>query len=596
MQPSDLIFETASFHGGDPAAIEALIAAMAKLSYAGRKGVKFHPIAADKLANPDFFAFPIYQKLQIDRAQWRRLIAAARPMDVWLEMADAHCGDVLIENRDEVRGIKFQPSMIENAEVLERIGQAAPESLDVLLNVSGLQLDEIETCLKRFEAVGATPERIRLQVGFQGYPTAVEDTMLNKLAVLQQAFPGHDLAFADHVSALDPFARIAPALAVALGCRIVEKHVCVSREAAAYDRYSALEPVEVTEMISHLEKTAAAFASVWTSDAERKYLADSVQSPSLSRSAPAGALIGAEDVVFRRQGAQVLSLDEIRAEQARGRVLSRNVEHGRGVTAKDYKPARIAVVVACRLKSTRLKMKPKLDIDGMCALDRCLDNCLRMRRADEVVLATSTVEQDDPLASHTMEGRVGFLRGDPEDVMRRYLDVADAHGIDVIVRVTADNPVISPEIADLLVDSHLRAGADFTRAAVDAVGTGAHIINVEAMRRVIGALGAAPLSEYMNWYFENNDDVFKINIVDLPADLVRPYRLTLDYQADLDMFRALFAELRARELEPYTKNVFAVLDDRPDIASINDGQTIVYQQDDALIERLKRETRIPDGA
>jgi len=165
---------------------------------------------------------------------------------------------------------------------------------------------------------------------------------------------------------------------------------------------------------------------------------------------------------------------------------------------------------------------------------------------------------------------------------------------DIIVRVTADNPVISPEIADFLVASHLRQGADFTRATRDAVGTGAHIINVEAMRRVIASLGSAPLSEYMNWYFENNADHFKVNIVDLPQDLVRDYRLTLDYQADLDMFRALFAELRAAGKKPYTRDVFAVLDRSPEIAAMNSEQVIVYKTDEALIDRLKRETRLPE--
>ena len=595
MTPPDLVLETASFHGGDPSVIETLVAQLQALSYAGARGVKFHPIAADKLATPDFFAHPIYRQLELGQDVWARLIDKAHPLEVWLEMADAHCGDVLIANRARVRGIKFQPSMIENTEVLERIRTADPAGLDVLLNVSGLSLEQIEDCLHRFEQIGAERARILLQVGFQGYPTSIEDTMLNKLAVIRQAFPAHRLAFADHVAATDPFARIVPALATALGCTLIEKHSCITRDTAIHDKYSALEPAELAEMIAHLEKTATAFSPSFINAAEKKYLADSIQQPALAHPAPAATLLAPGDLIYRRQGAPVLSLDAIRAEQARGRVLAHDTSPGHGVTQQDFRDAKIAVVVACRMKSTRLKLKPKLDIDQMPALDRCLENCLRMRGASQVVLATSTVEQDDVLAEHTLDGRVAFVRGDPEDVMRRYLDAADAHDIDIIVRVTADNPVISPEIADFLIDEHLRSGADFTRAATDAVGTGAHIINVEAMRRIISALGAAPLSEYMNWYFENNPDHFKLHIVDLPADLLRSYRLTLDYQADLDMFRALFAELRARGLEAYTRNVFAVLDEHPEIAALNSEQVVVYQTDQDLIDRLKRDTRMPAG-
>ncbi|MDX8349444.1 N-acetylneuraminate synthase family protein [Cognatiyoonia sp. IB215446] len=593
MQTPDLILETASFHGGSPLQLERLIKHAHDLVYSGTKGIKFHAIAADKLATKDFFAYPIYQELQISTEAWCSLIAAAQPLDVWLEMADAHCGDVLAASRDRVTGIKFQPSMVENTEVLASIRAAKPETLRMILNVSGLSIEQIETCLDRVAASGLRPENITLQVGFQGYPTAVEDTMLNKLAVVRAAFPEYRMGFADHVSAADPYARIVPAVATAMGCALIEKHVCIARSNTKYDAYSALEMSEVVEMVGHLEKTAAAFAPVFISASEQRYLAESIQQPALAVDMSAGTLVAAEEVVFRRQAAPVLSLADIRHEQARARVLAEDITAGRGVQRKDFRDANISVVVACRMKSTRLKFKPKIEIDGVPALDRCLENCLRISRAQRVILATSTVEQDDPLITHTLSGRVGCLRGDPEDVMLRYLDAADQEGIDIIVRVTADNPVTSPEIADLLIESHLRTGADFTRAKEEAVGTGVHIINVQAMRKVIRVLGAAPMSEYMNWYFETNPSHFKLNIVDLPSELVRPYRLTMDYQADVDMLMALFAELGQRGLEPYTKNVFKVLDERPDIAAMNADEVIIYKADEELISRLQKETRFP---
>ncbi|MEL7388149.1 MAG: N-acetylneuraminate synthase family protein [Pseudomonadota bacterium] len=591
MHPPALILETASFHGGDPGQLEQIIRRAIDLSYAGSKGIKFHPIAADKLATQDFFAYPIYQELQISAETWGRLISSAQSLEVWLEMADSHCGEVLFANRDKVTGIKFQPSMIENTEVLSYIRDSKPETLHTVLNVSGLSIDQIEDCLHRFAAIKVERRNIILQVGFQGYPTAIQDTMLNKLAVVRAAFPDHRLSFADHVSAKDPFAHVLPAVAAALGCGLIEKHVCLTRSGAKFDAYSALEMSEVSDMVGHLEKTVTAFAPVFVSTSERRYLADSIQQPALAVDAPAGTLVSADDVVFRRQSGDVLSLPNIRNEQARGQVLAASVPAGRGVQRSDFRTANISVVVACRMKSTRLKSKPKIEIDGMPLLDRCLENCLRISRAKRVILATSTVELDDPLALHTLSGRIGFFRGDPDDVMQRYLDVADEEGIDIIVRVTADNPAVSPEIADLLIESHLRSGADFTRAKEDAVGTGVHIINVQAMREVIKRLGAAPLSEYMNWYFETNSDYFKLNFVDLPPELLRTYRLTVDYQADVDMFSALFGELRRRGLEPYTKNIFGVLDERPDIAALNAEEVIVYKTDEDLISRLQKETR-----
>jgi N,N'-diacetyllegionaminate synthase len=592
LTPPYIIFETASFHGGDVSALGGLLDRLSTISYAGRKGVKFHTIAAQSLAKPDFYAFDIYRELEIPDADWSALISeAAGQLDVWLEMADLNCAAILKANRGKVHGIKFQASMLENREVLELLPEAEPQTLQTLVNVSGLELSEIESCLLALLKAGLQRDNLILQVGFQGYPTAVSDTMLNKISVLRNAFPSFRFSMADHVKAGDPFAKLVPSLAFACGCSHVEKHVCTDRSAAKYDHYSALEPREAQEMAMLLEQTAEAFSAHFINSAEQKYLVNSILQPCLALNLPQGSLVGASDLLFRRQSGKVLSSRQIVEIQKQGNVLSSDMAKMDALISASFRPARIAAIVACRMKSTRLKRKPLLDIAGKPALQRCLENCLLFPRVHSVVLATSTHPDDAVLETMTLEGRVGFHRGDPDDVLMRYLDVTERDGIDIVVRVTADNPTVSPEITEFLIDSHLRSGADFTRACSDAVGTGTHIISVPAMKKVIKMLGGSPMSEYMNWYFENNSDVFKINIVDLPGDLVRDYRLTLDYQADLDMFNILFAELDKKGQLALTRNVFALLDSNPEIAKINNDQNIVYQTDSALIDKLKKETR-----
>ena len=94
----------------------------------------------------------------------------------------------------------------------------------------------------------------------------------------------------------------------------------------------------------------------------------------------------------------------------------------------------------------------------------------------------------------------------------------------------------------------------------------------------------------MTWYFQNNKDIFKINIVNLPDHLVRDYRLTLDYQEDLDMFEALLKKLKSKPIT--TRNIFKILDNNPEISAINSHITLTYKTDKKLINKLNRETRI----
>ncbi len=80
------------------------------------------------------------------------------------------------------------------------------------------------------------------------------------------------------------------------------------------------------------------------------------------------------------------------------------------------KSPKIAIVVNCRLKSTRLPRKALLPINGVTLIERCLINCLAVPEADSVVLATSDLPQDDPLEMVTLGGKVKVVRGDPENL------------------------------------------------------------------------------------------------------------------------------------------------------------------------------------
>lgn len=589
-----LIAEVANFHSGNIEKVHEIVDAISIIEYPRRRGIKFHPIAADALALPSFYAYDIYKRVGFSTSVWRDIITETAPhFDIWLEMADINCVAVLAENSDNVTGMKLQASMLENEEVLGLLKSMDISEKRLLANISGFELSRIEELLIELAQVGFRADNITLQVGFQSYPTAIEDSQLNKLAVLSSAFPQYALGMADHVDATNPYALVLPAIAAASGCSLIEKHVCVDRATTEFDFFSALEPAEFAEMQRNLDSGARSFSSTFVNAAESAYLDKSRLLPCSGKEKRAGSLVGSRDVIYRRQGGQPISMPEIRRLQQEFRVLAKTHQRGDSFGEDSFRMARVGVVIACRMKSSRLRDKALLPLGGTPMIDRCIENCQRIQRANCVVLATSTVEQDAVLEGAAARTGCDFFRGDPDDVISRYLGVADIYDIDVIVRVTGDCPVVSPEIADYLLAEHFRAGADFTRADNDAIGTGVHIINVEAMRRVMDRLGGAPMSEYMNWYFENNPETFSINILSLPSDLSRSYRLTMDYEEDFTFFSTLFSYLAEGNLPHTINNVFKILDEKPELRRINEGMTVKYHADQELIKQLKEATRLP---
>lgn len=586
-----LIFECANAHGGDFELLKSTISRFKTITYPN-KHIKFQPFHADTIALPDFSWYPTYLELLFHKDQWAELIsdAAASFEGIWLDILDRYGIEVLAENIGKVAGIKLQASVLENMEILSALRALNLADKSLMLNISGYDISEIEQFVDSFSKLDIA--ELILQIGHQAYPTEIKDTGLQKTPILRAAFPHLQICIADHASAEDDLAGVVPLLGIAAGCSLVEKHVCLDRATAKYDHFSALEPQEIQILANRLTACPQVFNGAFISTSEHQYLAKTIQVPVAAKPLAAGTMVSASDIVFRRTSQTGNNLRELIGAQQQRRILAEPIGANATINLNQLRPARVGVIVACRMKSSRLKNKATLPIVGRASVERCLDNCLKISGAEVVVLATSTTNEDSILENYTLDGKVKFWRGDPDDVIHRYLDACDAYGIDVIVRVTADCPAVSHEIAKVLLDHHFRAGADYTAARDVAVGTACEIYNTEALRRVISYLGKAEYSEYMTWYLQNNKHIFKTEIIVLPPEMVRNYRLTLDYPEDLELFERLYKELEEQNLPPDLKNIFDILDHRADISELNSHLTLGYKSDQALIDRLNHVTKI----
>lgn len=254
-----------------------------------------------------------------------------------------------------------------------------------------------------------------------------------------------------------------------------------------------------------------------------------------------------------------------------------------------------AVIIACRMKSTRLPGKAMLKISGKTSIERCIEHAQRFP-ADEVILATSRLNEDNPLIDEASRLGVDVMWGDPDNLFDRYIEAADRYKTDTFFRLSGDCPVACPAIASELLASHRKAEADFTEAIHFATGTSCQVIQTAALKKLWELVPNPRYSEHMGLYFSNNPHIFKINRIHLHPALIRNYRLTLDWQQDLDMFNELYREIffkevwNHRELEDTTAIIFNILDNHPEIAAINRGLVNVYEEPEfrRLLDEITR--------
>ena len=585
------IIEIANTHGGR---IDYLISLIEEFKDIKENiGIKFQPFKYNEIALSDFEWYSVYEKLFFSKNEWSQIIKKAKATkDIWLDIFDLYGIEILNDNLSNIEGIKFQTSILENYSVLEELKEINLTGKKLIINIAGREMEDIASKIAYFEDNFDFTE-IFLEVGFQAFPTSLIDSGLSKIKILKEKFK-KKIVFADHVDGKNINAKILPILALQAGANIIEKHVMHSSLQTEFDHYSSIKVDDFKDLIKITEEYENIDNQPFINKKEEEYFNKTIQIPVFKRDTKKGEIVSLSDFNFKRTDLKGIDNNQLKNTIVNGNIiLNKDKTKDSLIQVNDFKKIKIACIIAARLKSTRLKEKAKLKIGNeLTSLELCIKNTLAIKNVDETILATSTTEQDADLINYKYDEKVLFHTGDPEDVIQRYLDVIRKNNIDVFIRITGDMPFVSKEITEYLLNSHLLSGADYTAAKEFSVGTSVEIINSIALEKVKSYFTSANYSEYMTWYFQNNSEHFKLNLVDLPKKWIRDYRLTIDYPEDLEMFNHIQSHFDKNNVVFNIKNMFAYLDNNQDVVNINRHLTLKYKTDKVLIDNLNRYTKI----
>lgn len=245
----------------------------------------------------------------------------------------------------------------------------------------------------------------------------------------------------------------------------------------------------------------------------------------------------------------------------------------------------VLVLVACRLKSSRLPRKALRDLAGEPVIVRLFERMQASMVAEDVVLCTSTNPQDDELAALAQQRGWACHQGHELDVIGRFLDVARPRKAHTIVRVTGDNPLTDPPMLDLMVRTLIEAGADYAHTDDLPRGTRCEVIRVSALERCHQLVEDPLASEYMTPMIRRPDH-FKVIRVESPwPELCRPeLRMTIDTPEDYALMQAIYDAFGG--VPPSLADVIAWLDAHPDVKALNSGIQ-PKELDDSINVRLK---------
>jgi spore coat polysaccharide biosynthesis protein SpsF len=157
------------------------------------------------------------------------------------------------------------------------------------------------------------------------------------------------------------------------------------------------------------------------------------------------------------------------------------------------------------------------------------------------VVATTFRKDDDAVAACSRAEGANVIRGDEDDVLSRYMKCLSEYPSDVIIRVTADNPLTSPRALQEAVRHLADASLDYVQCRDFPYGTGVDVFSANMLEIMNHDARAALEREHINKYVLDNIKKFKVGFHRGTGVRRRPdLRMTIDVQEDLTSIRSLF--------------------------------------------------------
>jgi spore coat polysaccharide biosynthesis protein SpsF len=239
------------------------------------------------------------------------------------------------------------------------------------------------------------------------------------------------------------------------------------------------------------------------------------------------------------------------------------------------KSAVIAIIQA-RMASSRLPGKVLLDIGGKPMLCRVVERARRAQSLRQVVVATTTDPSDDAVERLCRECGYPCYRGSVQDVLDRYYQAARLHSAGIVVRITADCPVIDPELIDAVVNALISFRYDFVANRLPPpwgrtypIGLDVEVCTFAGLETGWHEARLPHQREHVMPFFYDNPERFRIHLLNHDADL-SALRWTVDTAEDLELMRQVYARFDGRDDFSWLE-VLKLFEREPELAQINAG-------------------------
>lgn len=202
---------------------------------------------------------------------------------------------------------------------------------------------------------------------------------------------------------------------------------------------------------------------------------------------------------------------------------------------------RIVIISQARMTSTRLPGKVLKEVLGKPLLAFQIERLQRVKNAAKIVIATTVNATDDPVEELCHRLGVDCFRGSEDDVLSRFYFAATEAGADAVVRVTADCPLIDPDIIDKVIASYAEGGCDYASNTLIRTyprGMDTEVFSYQSLGEAFQEAKRQPEREHVTPFLYNRPERYTLRSVLNDVDLSK-YRWTVDTPEDFELIQCI---------------------------------------------------------
>jgi len=228
------------------------------------------------------------------------------------------------------------------------------------------------------------------------------------------------------------------------------------------------------------------------------------------------------------------------------------------------------VVLQARMSSTRLPGKVMSQINGHPMIYWEISRISKAKLVNKTVVAISDQSSDDILANYLESIHQEYIRGSLDNVLGRYVKAEENYNPSAIIRLTADCPLVMPELIDQFLEIFHKSDFDYLSNTLELSypdGLDIEIIKPGIFKKLLEFNLSEEEKEHVTLGIYSRKDKFRTHNVSNKTN-ISDFRWTVDTLDDLVFVKSIYAHFESKEINFTFEDVLKLVKENPNLNRI----------------------------